>query len=96
MFKLFRVYFFLIRLLGVMYKCFEVMGNKCESDIHGGRKNHSLFEKCSDRSQLLQLFEDKCELSESEKLWHQATQLFDFSSTWGSNFTIGGREVEPL
>ena len=77
-----------------MYKCFEVMGNKCESDIHGGRKNHSLFEKCSDRSQLLlevQLFEDKCELSESEKLWHQATQLFDFSSTWGSNSTIGGR-----
>ena len=61
-----------------MYKCFEVMGNKCESDIHGGRKNHSLFEKCSDRSQLIQLLEDKCELSETEKLWHQATQLFDF------------------
>ena len=74
-----------------MYKCFEVMGNKCESDIHGGRKNHSLLKNVPTRSQLLQLFEDKCELSESEKLWHQATQLFDFSSTWGSNFTIGGR-----
>ena len=67
------------------------MGNKCESDIHGGRKNHSLLKNVPTRSQLLQLFEDKCELSETEKLWHQATQLFDFSSTWGSNFTIGGR-----
>ena len=72
-----------------MYKCFEVMGNKCESDIHGGRKNHSLLKNVPTRSQLLQLFEDKCELSETEKLWHQATQLFDFEYA-GVQFYDGG------